>query len=114
MPSVRSELDDQRAGAVGAGLVELAGRLIGEQQRRPVGEGSAQREPLALATRQLPGQRVSPAKPSAVASSSSSTLMRRSRLGTPRSTSGSMTASRTRRSGLSAVSVSCPRNPISS
>ena len=51
---------------------------------------------------------------SAAASSSSSTRARRSRLGTPRSASGSATASRIRRSGLSAVSVCCPRNPTSS
>ena len=54
------ELDDQGTDGVGAGVVELAGRLVGEQQRWPVGEGGAQRQPLALATGQLPRQRVGP------------------------------------------------------
>ena len=43
------EFDDQRAGDVGAGVVEFPGWLVGEQQRRPVGERGAQCKPLALA-----------------------------------------------------------------
>ena len=54
------ELDDERADRLGAGVVEFAGRLVGEQQRRPVGQGRAQRRPLALAAGQFSREGVSP------------------------------------------------------
>jgi len=51
------QFDDQGAHGVGAGVVEFAGRLVGEQQRRPVGEGGAQGKPLAFAADSSPALR---------------------------------------------------------
>ncbi len=45
-------VDDHRARGV-----ELAGGLVGDQEPRPVGEGSAQRDALLFAAGQLAGQR---------------------------------------------------------
>ena len=41
-------------------LVELAGRLVRDQEARPVGERGAQRDPLLLAAGQLAGMGVCP------------------------------------------------------
>src|SRR5262249_38195890 len=43
------ELDDPRAG----GRVQIAGRLIGEEEGRPVGDGARQGDSLLLAPREL-------------------------------------------------------------
>ena len=52
------ELGDQRSHRLSAVVVELAGRLVGQQQRGAVGQRRAQGDPLALAARQLGGQRL--------------------------------------------------------
>ena len=44
---------EQRGDLFAGFLVELAGRLVGEQQRRPVGQRARDRHPLHLAARQL-------------------------------------------------------------
>ena len=42
---------------LGGRAIELAGRLVGEQQRRPGGQGHRERDPLLLAARQLVAER---------------------------------------------------------
>ena len=52
------QLADQGVHERGRCLVELARRLVGEQQPRPVRERRAQRDALLLAAREAPGQLV--------------------------------------------------------
>ena len=52
------ELGEERVDGCGAELVELARRLVGDQEPRPVGERRAERDALLLAARQLTGVRV--------------------------------------------------------
>ena len=54
------ELRDQPAHRVGRRGVELAGRLVGEQQLRTVRERRAQRDALSLASGELRGERIEP------------------------------------------------------
>ena len=49
----RVKLGDQRPHRLRADGVQFAGRLVGQQQLRPVRERRAQRDPLALAAREL-------------------------------------------------------------
>ena len=49
------QLRDRLVDEARAGLVELAGRLIGQQQPRPVRERGAERDPLLLAAGELRG-----------------------------------------------------------
>ena len=52
------ELREERVDGRGAELVELAGRLVGDQEPGPVREGRAERDPLLLAARELAGVRI--------------------------------------------------------
>ena len=47
------ELGEERVDGCGAELVELAGRLVGDQEPRPVRERRAERDALLLAAREL-------------------------------------------------------------
>ena len=51
-PGLAVELEHQRHHRLAGGEVEAAGRLVGEQQRRPDDEGARQRDALLLAARQ--------------------------------------------------------------
>ena len=52
------ELGDQRQHLARGRRVELAGRLVGDQERRPARERRAERDPLLLAARELARMRV--------------------------------------------------------
>ena len=98
------ELGDQRVDEPRARGVELACRLVGEQQPRPVGERGADRDALLLAAGELaPGGRRAFAQ-SPTRSSSSSARASRSARGTPARAGWSATSSRAVSSGASARS----------
>ena len=54
-PCSRTSSAERRVDLVGGGGVELAGRLVGEEHARPVGERGAQRDALLLAAGELRG-----------------------------------------------------------
>ena len=97
--------DDDDGGAVGvdaieeigdllAGrFVELAGRLVREQQRRPVGERAGDRDALHFAARQLRRPVIDPRPVRPTYSSSSRVRARRSLFDAPASACGSSTFS---------------------
>ena len=60
LPSPRTRLEEFGEDDVGGMLVEIAGRLVGEDQRRPVGERAGDRDALLLAARQLGRAMVEP------------------------------------------------------
>ena len=55
-----NELGDQREHLTGRHRVQLAGRLVGDQERRLARERGAERDPLLLAARELTGMCVAP------------------------------------------------------
>ena len=52
-PLAGAQLGQQLQDAAAGGAVEVAGGLVGEQDRRPGGEGAGEGDPLLLAAREL-------------------------------------------------------------
>ena len=113
--------DDDRGRALGAGeladqlvddgcvlRVELAGRLVGEQEPRAVGERGAERDPLLLAAGELVRVGVEPVFETDLAEQLGGRL-RRSRGDSPASASRSETSSPAVSSGASACVVALVR-----
>ena len=89
----RVQLVEQRDNLLAGRLIELAGRLVGKQEPRPVGQRPRDRDALHLAAREL--RRAMPARPaSPTYASSSSVRARRSARPTPASACGSSTFSK--------------------
>ena len=74
-------------------VVELAGRLVGDQEPRPVGERSAQRDALLLAAGQLAGMSVRAVAQTDALEQLACARARRSPLVTPARPSGTATSS---------------------
>ena len=56
--AVRVDAIEQRRDVLAVSLVELARRLVGDEQRRPVGQRARDRDALHLAARELRGQMI--------------------------------------------------------
>jgi hypothetical protein len=71
--------------------VQVSGRLVGEQQRRPGDEGARESPPAAAALRKAEPACGARESASPTCSSARAASLRRSRIPTPRYTSGSST-----------------------